>query len=306
MTKLLYFEHYNRSHINFYQFNFRKKRILPRFIITLNCKIGLCSFIYNFMISTVDFSLVNELSVKAGKAILEVYYNELYKENIDYKSDNSPLTIADKISHKIISEGLQSINGSIPIISEEGIDIPFDSRSGWDYFWLVDPLDGTKEFIKRNGEFTVNISLIEKNRPIAGFIYVPVQDLLYFNFPHQSAKKLEGGQEKNIRVSSKTSALTAISSRSHGSLSENNHLIRFPIERSVTAGSSLKFCYVAEGLADIYYREGPTMEWDTAAGQSILEAAGGRMTTLEHKAFIYNKNSLLNPGFICNGSGITI
>lgn len=229
-------------------------------------------------------------------------------------------------------------NLSLPVLSEEGKDIPFDERKRWEYFWLVDPLDGTKEFIKRNGEFTVNIALIHKDRPVLGCIYIPVRDTFYFASVNLGAYKLVNGKTvtdslslkellnssqklplsiNNAKFSSlnnqsapmgKTS-LTIIGSRSHATkeLSEfvERAKKRYVEVEFVSAGSSLKFCLVAEGGADIYPRFGPTMEWDTAAGQAIVEQAEGSvLDTQTKKPLKYNKNNLVNPFFIVSGKGL--
>jgi 3'(2'), 5'-bisphosphate nucleotidase len=258
-------------------------------------------------------------AVEAGKAILEVYESDF---GVTLKDDKSPLTEADRRSHAVI---VQRLDGSkYPVLSEEGRDIPYAERCTWDTLWIVDPLDGTKEFIKRNGEFTVNIALVDNGRPVMGVIYVPVQKTLYFADAKLGAFKLVDPQmvtsladtEATIRQPDLLSAAsvlpdqhsagstyTVVGSRSHPS----PELKRFVEERKqaypdlqfVAAGSSLKFCLVAEGRANIYPRLGPTMEWDTAAGQAIAECAGAqvlRWGTSERLA--YNKADLLNPWFV--------
>ncbi|MDH5383040.1 MAG: 3'(2'),5'-bisphosphate nucleotidase CysQ, partial [Cyclobacteriaceae bacterium] len=169
-------------------------------------------------------------------------------------------------------------------------------------FWLVDPLDGTKEFINRNGDFTVNIALIEGHYPVAGFIYMPVQDVLYVG-SEEGAFRYDKEGKTNLQVNGSTSERVAVRSRSHASPEEEEILQKYLVEKEMSRGSSLKFCAVAEGSADLYYRHGPTMEWDTAAGQAILEAAGGRMYigNKEELRFRYNKENLLNSGFLCLG-----
>ncbi|MDR4507612.1 MAG: 3'(2'),5'-bisphosphate nucleotidase CysQ [Candidatus Brocadiaceae bacterium] len=277
---------------------------------------------------------------RAGDAILEVYNSDFA---VEQKDDKSPLTLADKRSHEVIvgmlKKRIKNENAecrddysSMPILSEEGRDIPFEDRRKWEYYWLVDPLDGTKEFVKRNGEFTVNIALMQRNRPVLGCIYVPVQDIFYFAAEGLGSYKLEDSekvtddlsvkelfdisrklplkkQEKNDtscdnkKTNGENTPLTIIGSRSHTSkeVSEFVEHIKkqFGGVEFISAGSSLKFCLVAEGKADIYPRFGPTMEWDTAAGHVIVEQASGEVIDVHTKAPLqYNKRELLNPFFI--------
>jgi 3'(2'), 5'-bisphosphate nucleotidase len=231
----------------------------------------------------------------AGDKIMEVYHNEALFNEIEQKADNSPLTLADRLANQIIVENLQKRVPHIPIISEEGKNIPFEERKNWHTFWLVDPLDGTKEFIKRNGQFTVNISLIENGVPTIGIIQMPVSGNIYYAHSNHSFKTIDGKHEE-IKVNHKKNNLIAIGSSSHASETENTFLGNFDIAAQIKAGSSMKFCYVAEGKADIYYREGPTMEWDTAAGHAIVAGAGGNVEGLR-----YNKENLLNGSFCCYG-----
>lgn len=240
------------------------------------------------------------LGKQAGKAILEVYNRFDADTMIEQKSDNSPLTLADKASHEVIDAGLKKLYPQIPVISEEGKDIPYAERSAWHTLWLVDPLDGTKEFIKRNGEFTVNIALIENGKTVWGLIYAPVPDILYFTDNNKSYIE-EKGIRRLLQVNKTTTNLTAVGSRSHANAEDATFLARYDIKENVSIGSSLKFCLVAEGKADLYFRSGPTMEWDTAAGQAIIEQAGGKMTNTAGEPFIYNKTSLLNSGFLVTG-----
>jgi 3'(2'), 5'-bisphosphate nucleotidase len=238
---------------------------------------------------------------KAGEKILEVYDQEDIAHISEEKSDLSPLTYADKNSHEYIMQALHELNSKIPVISEEGKDIPYETRIKWGYYWLVDPLDGTKEFLKRNGQFTVNIALMKKDKPLAGIIYAPVPDLLYLGGLGVGGYKIEKGEKYKIKVNNKTSNLIAVKSRSHSSEAEEQVLKKYSIVDSIEVGSSLKFCMVAEGKADIYYRAGPTMEWDTAAGQAIVEGAGGVVLNQDGEIFTYNKTSLLNGSFLCKG-----
>jgi len=248
----------------------------------------------------VDISRLEEIARKAGSKIMEIYAYTDFSSIIDFKSDDSPLTLADKEANKIIEEALRA-NYVFPIISEEGKNIPYELRSGWKEFWLVDPLDGTKEFIKKNGEFTVNIALIADKTPVIGVIYAPVLDILYVGIVGKEAYKIEGGKKSTIKTNNKKSNRIAVGSRSHGSPEDEAVLENYDIIDKTSIGSSLKFCLVAEGKADVYFRSGPTMEWDTAAGQAILLAAGGKMFNQAGGEFTYNKESLLNGGFLCIG-----
>lgn len=240
----------------------------------------------------------------AGKEIMTVYERNDFSGIVDFKADNSPLTLADTKSHQVIEAGLQEHFPQIPILSEEGKEIPYQTRKNWNTFWLVDPLDGTKEFIKRNGDFTVNIALIEENVPVLGVIYAPTHDLMYVGVKGEGAFKQVGVQietREKMRVNEKKEDLIAVVSRSHATAQDEQILETYKIAQKVSVGSSLKFCLVAEGKADLYFRSGPTMEWDTGAGQAILEAAGGQMHKIDGQPFTYNKNSLLNSGFLCTG-----
>lgn len=253
-------------------------------------------------------------AITAGRAIMEVYSGDI---EIEYKDDKSPLTIADKRSHEIIAAGLSAEPfRDTPFLSEEGKDIPFEEREKWEYFWIVDPLDGTKEFIKRNGEFTVNIALIYGERPVLGVIYLPAKEIVYFAADGMGAYRAMSGDIRAgdsldalvkrstvLPVDRRKSSFTLVGSRSHAT-KELEKFVREMGEKHggiefVPAGSSLKFCLVAEGKADVYPRFGPTMEWDTAAGQAIVHEAGGRVIDMEtDEPLKYNKEKLLNPGFI--------
>jgi 3'(2'), 5'-bisphosphate nucleotidase len=247
----------------------------------------------------VSLDVINKIAIKAGEEILKIYLNEDLFNVVDYKSDDSPLTLADKESNDVIEAELIKHYPHIPILSEEGADIPFEERKNWKTFWLVDPLDGTKEFIKRNGEFTVNIALIENNKPILGVIYTPVTGELYFASKEKGAFKSVDGNTKTLKTNDRTKQLTAVGSRSHASVEDDKVLSKYDVVEKVSIGSSLKFCLLAESKADIYYRHGPTMEWDTAAGQAIVECSGGMVLDNEGKSFTYNKESLRNGSFLC-------
>ena len=251
-------------------------------------------------------------SLDAGREILNVYDSEFAVEN---KKDNSPLTLADKKSHAIISEYLKKTG--LPVLSEEGKDIGYGTRKKWKHFWLVDPLDGTKEFIKRNGEFTVNIAIISNQQPVLGVIFIPITNELYFAVKGYGAFKtnIDPGFQRNISsndliksslklpVQAKTDKFTVVCSRSH--LTPETESFIEDLKRKhkkinyASKGSSLKLCLIAEGKADIYPRFAPTMEWDTAAGQALIEQAGGVVfESRSGNKLLYNKESLLNPWFI--------
>lgn len=248
-----------------------------------------------------DIRYLIDTAVKAGEEILTVYNNQSLFNAVDYKADDSPLTIADQRSHLLIEARLKSRFPHTPILSEEGSITAYGERKAWTQCWLVDPLDGTKEFIKRNGEFTVNIALIDQHRPVFGVIYVPEKGTLYWGGPATGAYKQEkGGEAIQIRVNKKEKDLTAIRSRSHTGEEDDVVLEKYPITDFVSSGSSIKFCMVADGTADLYYRGRPTMEWDTAAGQAIVEGAGGKVLMGEVPMH-YNRENLLNGSFLCKG-----
>ena len=251
----------------------------------------------NFSDSEIEKIL--EIASLASQRVVEVYKSSDFE--VDLKKDNSPLTLADRLAQEVIAAGLKEAFPEIPIISEEAKEIPFSQRSGWDSFWLVDPLDGTKEFIQKNGEFTVNIALIEKTIPVFGVVVLPAYDQLYFGLKSKGAfRQDKGGKSKPIRTRKPLlDRITVVRSRSHSSKEEDRIISSFVNPDVIHAGSSLKFCRVAEGQADLYLRSGPTMEWDTAAGQAIAEASGAVVANLDGTPFSYNKESLKNPGFIC-------
>ncbi len=241
----------------------------------------------------IDIVTLVEIAVKAGEKVMEIYEGGTF--SVASKSDGSPLTVADRASHETIQEELKQAYPDIPLLSEEGEGVDYDERKKWECFWLVDPLDGTKEFIRRNGEFTVNIAFIEKNRPVAGVICAPALNLLYYGMEHVGAfKKLGNASPESIHVCRNgTHSPTAVRSRSHASEAENAFFSRYNVSHSIPMGSSLKFCTVAEGKAHVYFRHGPTMEWDTAAGHAIAESAGAVVSNLR-----YNKKTLKNGSFL--------
>ncbi len=248
---------------------------------------------------------------KAGKEIMKVYETEFSFES---KEDKSPLTKADIKSHAAIKDALESTE--YPILSEEGKTIDYKDRKGWNTFWLVDPLDGTKEFIKRNGEFTVNIALVDGGKPVMGVIYVPVTKKMYYgsidggSFVFDAGESLDENLEEELNNAIKLptndygrTSYSIVSSRTHTS-PETEAFIKQKSELYseidlVNAGSSLKLCLVAEGKANVYPRLAPTMEWDTAAGHAIVVSAGGRVYNFEtNNDLVYNKENLLNPFFV--------
>ena len=255
-----------------------------------------------------------EAALDAGKAILEVYRKPDFK--MELKDDASPVTEADHAAHRVISDHL--ILTGFPVLSEEGKESGYEERKKWKVFWLVDPLDGTKEFIRRNGEFTVNIALIQEQQAVLGILFAPLLDIMYFSAAGKGAFRIEDFSQKwvnngsaeqmyslseSLPLESSESGYKVVASRSHinrqtrkfiDSLKKNH-----PDLELVSRGSALKFCLVAEGTANIYPRFGPTWEWDTGAGQAIAEAAACKVTLLDEKSPLkYNKENLLNPGFI--------
>ena len=242
---------------------------------------------------------------QAGEKILEIYETGF---DVEHKDDRTPLTNADMASHHTIVEALSELTPDIPVLSEESATLPFEERKQWNIYWLVDPLDGTREFIKRNGEFTVNIALVSGHRSILGVIHVPVLDIDYFAWEGGGAFKAEhGGTAQPIAVKRPDEhRIVVAGSRSHGSEAMQKYMEKIAANYDevdmLSMGSSLKFCLVAEGRADLYPRLGLTSEWDTAAAQCIVEQAGGYVTRTDMSALEYNtKDSLLNPFFFVFG-----
>lgn len=247
---------------------------------------------------------VREIAVEAGEAILEIYADET-KFGVELKMDDSPLTQADQNANAIIVAGLEKLVEQYPIISEETKLVDYDVRKEYDKFWLVDPLDGTKEFIKRNGEFTVNIALIQKSSPIAGVVYVPVTGEMYWAIKGKGAFYSKDGEVKKLEAkafSTKDVGLRVVASRSHMNDETKAFVEKLNEPTIVSKGSSLKFLIIASGDAELYPRIAPTMEWDTGAAQIVLEEAGG--SVLQYGTDIplqYNKPNLLNPFFVAAG-----
>jgi len=248
---------------------------------------------------------VIDIAKAAGQKILEVY-EDVDNFQVETKGDDSPLTRADKEANTIICAGLEQLDTIFPIISEENKLFPYDDRQHFEYCWMVDPLDGTKEFIKRNGEFTVNIALIKNGKSVAGVVYTPVTDDMYYAIEGQGAFLIKGDQEQKLiapSYSAKDEGLAIVCSRSHLNEDTQNFIDAYNNPEKVAKGSSLKFLIIASGNAHVYPRLAPTMEWDTAAAQIILEESGGSVIDAHTKEPVrYNKENLLNPHFIAFGN----
>jgi 3'(2'), 5'-bisphosphate nucleotidase len=257
------------------------------------------------MLEKIDIHMIVDIAKDAGRAIMEIYKSDF---EVEYKSDSSPLTMADKEAHTIIEKALLTLAPEIPLLSEEGEHADFELRKSWEYFWCIDPIDGTKEFVKRNGEFTVNIALIHHNTPVLGVVYAPVLDEVYY------AKKGEGAFKNGIKLPriinrAPEDKLTIVASKSH--LSQENQDFIDNIAKTtkeidqISKGSSLKLVMVAEGIADIYPRLAPTSEWDTAAAHAVVLESGKGVYQYQENYFetshlpvVYNKENLLNPWFV--------
>jgi len=241
------------------------------------------------------------LARRAGAEILKVYDSDFA---VEHKDDRSPLTAADRIAHETLVAGLLQLTPGIPVWSEESATVPFAERAGWPEFWLIDPLDGTREFIKRNGEFTVNVALVRGHEPVLGVVHVPVSGRDYLGVRGSGAFRHEkDGPAQAIRVQQPAaSPLRVVGSRSHRGASLDSFLAAVGEHVMVPMGSSLKICLVAEGTADVYPRLGPTSEWDTAAAQAVVECAGGQVLGLDGRPLAYNtRDEVLNPFFIVCG-----
>lgn len=242
-----------------------------------------------------------KLARRAGNAILQVYSGTF---SIEHKSDDSPLTAADMAAHRIIVEGLHALTPDIPVLSEESSNIPWATRAAWERYWLVDPLDGTREFIKRNGEFTVNIALVEDHAPVLGVVLAPVPGELYFALHGEGAfvERAPGAMPRPIKTRTAPGIPVVAGSRSHARERTGAMLAKLGEHRLISMGSSLKFCLIARGEADLYLRLGPTSEWDTAAAQCVLSEAGGAVFALHGAPLRYNtRDSLINPEFVAVG-----
>ena len=251
------------------------------------------------MLDKIDLKDIVNIAKEAGDAIMEIYEKDF---TIEYKDDKSPLTEADLKSNEIICSALKNLYPHIPIISEENKGVPYLERKKWDYYWLIDPIDGTKEFIKKSGEFTVNIALIYKDRPVLGVVYAPVLDDMYFSKKDTGAYKNDERLpiKQNLEPERELNVVVSISHRSEETQAFIDELA-FGTEKLnlVSKGSSLKLCMVAEGTADVYPRLAPTMEWDTGAAHAIVIESGKQVVQYENgKPLVYNKENLLNPWFV--------
>jgi 3'(2'), 5'-bisphosphate nucleotidase len=254
---------------------------------------------------------VMDLARQAGEKILEVY-NRSESFDVETKKDDSPVTEADLAAHAILDPGLVSLLDQVPVLSEESTIPSYDIRSSWSRYWIIDPLDGTKEFIKKNGEFTVNIALVNEGVPVLGVVYVPVLNIFYCGMTGKGAIKVESGKQQQISTrnvserSENNLPVEVVASRSHGAEKVDQMISSItdklgPVETK-NMGSSLKLCLVAEGQADIYPRLALTSEWDTAAAQAVVEAAGGKVIDIHHNVMRYNtKDDILNPFFFVIG-----
>ena len=262
------------------------------------------------MLDQINIQDIIKIAKDAGKAIMKIYNQNF---DVEYKTDSSPLTIADKKANEIIVTALNqlSVNSflqqSIPILSEEGRSIPYDERKNWEYFWLIDPLDGTKEFVKKNGEFTVNIALIYKETPVLGVVYSPVLNVCYWAKWNEGAFK--DGKKLPLKSKKQRDVYKIVASRSHMSNETKDFIEAIDTDKEkviISIGSSLKICLVAEGEANIYPRLGPTMEWDTAAAHAIVNESDGLFNKYidkdAYQKHVYNKKSLLNDWFVVKSS----
>ncbi len=261
----------------------------------------------------VEIKFLLNAAIEAGQEIKRVYHTDF---SVETKKDESPLTLADKLSHQVITKKLEKTG--YPVMSEEGVNIAYNERKKWNLYWLVDPLDGTKEFIKKNDEFTVNVALVKNQVPVLGIIYVPILDIIYWAREDKGSFKMENVSEKikyvsdeqdiidkslKLPLTQKPAVFTIIASRSHMSDETQKYIENLrkqhPDLKLMSRGSSLKLCMIAEGKANVYPRFAPTSEWDTAAGHAIVKYAGGTVTQINEKdPLIYNKIDLLNPWFI--------
>ena len=249
---------------------------------------------------SIDHRAVVDIAIAAGAAIMGIYSQDFA---VEHKDDRSPLTAADLASHHLIVDGLRRLTPELPVLSEESASIAWEERRGWTRYWLVDPLDGTREFVKKNGEFTVNIALIENGETVFGVVYAPALEELHYGIRGVGAFVRDGDEDVPILSRKPASPpLRVAASRSHLDERTAAAMRRMGEVESQGLGSSLKFCRIAEGRMDVYPRFGPTSEWDTAAAQCVLEAAGGAVLTLDGQPLRYNhKESLLNPDFIALG-----
>jgi 3'(2'), 5'-bisphosphate nucleotidase len=251
------------------------------------------------MLNQIDIQDIVTIAKEAGDAIMQVYNQDF---EVEYKQDSSPLTLADKEANNIIEDGLNKLSVSFPILSEEGKEIPYEERKHWEYFWLVDPLDGTKEFVKKNDEFTVNIALIHKDTPVLGVVYAPALDVCYQAKYGRGAFK--DGQKLPLKAEVQRNTYKIVASRSHMSDETKKFIDAIDTNKEkelISIGSSLKICLVAEGEVDIYPRLGPTMEWDTGAANTVVNESKSELQSYNNDRYSvhkYNKKSLLNEWFV--------
>ena len=251
------------------------------------------------MLNQIDIQDIVTIAKEAGNAIMQVYNQDF---EVEYKQDSSPLTLADKKANDIIEDGLNQLSASFPILSEEGREIPYEDRKHWEYFWLVDPLDGTKEFVKKNGEFTVNIALIYKDTPVLGVVYAPALDICYW--AKQGKGAFKDGKKLPFKIAGQRNTYKIVASRSHMSDETQVFIDNIKTDKEkelISIGSSLKICLVAEGEADIYPRLGPTMEWDTGAAHAVVSESGRNLMKYKDGKYSkheYNKEELLNQWFV--------
>lgn len=243
---------------------------------------------------------VIKIADEASEKVLHIYQSDF---KVNYKEDHSPITAADIASHDIIVKGLRQISRDIPVLSEEGAEIPWEERKKWRRFWLIDPIDGTKDFTQRTGEFTVNIAMIEDGEPVMGVVTAPALKEAFWGIKGEGAHMRDRtGRVHRIRVAEPKDTLRVVASKNHLNEETRAFIEALGSHETVQAGSSLKFCRIAEGHADIYPRMGPTSEWDTAAAHAVLVAAGGKVQTPEGQPLVYGKENILNPNFIAAGN----
>ena len=251
------------------------------------------------MLDQINQKDIVHIAKEAGNAIMEIYKKDF---TIEYKDDKSPLTAADLKSNEIICNALATLYPRIPILSEENKEVPYVDRKDWNYFWLIDPIDGTKEFIKKTGEFTVNIALIYKDKPVLGVVYAPVLEDMYYAKEDMGAYKNDARLpiKKNVKQDKELNVVASISHLSEETQTFIDQLASSTEKLNlVSKGSSLKLCMVAEGTADIYPRLAPTMEWDTGAAHAIVLESGKQVVQYENNnPLVYNKENLLNPWFV--------
>ncbi len=254
------------------------------------------------MLDRVDINDIITIAKEAGDAIMEIYIQDF---DVDFKEDSSPLTQADLRANKIICDFLEKHYKDIPIISEENKNLGYDERKNWQYCWLVDPLDGTREFIKKNDEFSVNIALVKDGSPVLGVVYVPAKDMLYYAKQGYGAFKTQDGTTIKLPIKREDDKFIIVASKSHLSSETKEYIDNLQTAKTkefVSIGSSLKLCLVAEGVADLYPRLAPTMEWDTAAADAVVRECGKQTINFENNMpLLYNKENLLNPYFIVIG-----